>query len=135
MAHSRHQMDNKTRKKMEKETKKAQEAFPLEEEQVNPDSITAKSMLEKYPKKVKKLGKIVVKETIENMQEKKKKHDGHESKRTTPGLDIPERDLAPASSQQESTRWKKTVDLQARVKGKMNNNKFRHSLPRKGHKG
>lgn len=106
---------------MKKEIKKAELKA---EELPRTDSLTPKKALEKYPTKRQKVEKPLMDSTVKGMQAKKAKSKSKHSKRTTPG-EVDHRESSPASIHPESTRWKKTVDMQNKGRGRALDAKLR----------
>jgi len=111
-------MPKQLRKASEKEIKKGQKKLLESEELPRTDTLTPKSALEKYPTKRKKMEKPLMDSVKKQMAIKKKKKSTKHSKRTTPG-EVDHRETAPAHVHTENERWKKTVDMQNKVKGKV----------------
>ncbi len=111
MNKNRQVLSSQKRKKMEKAIKKGQEGLSIPEDEPRTDTLTPKKALNKYPSKRQKVEKPLMDSTVKNMQAKKAKKQSKHSKRTTPG-EVGHRESPPASVHPESTRWKKTVDLQ-----------------------
>lgn len=104
-------------KKMQKEIRVAQSAYPVKEELPRTDKLSAKDALKKYPPKVVKAEAAVIESTQKNMEVKKKKLHANPSKRTTPG-EVHGRESAPSNAHNEGTRWIKTLEKQAVIQSK-----------------
>jgi len=117
MTNNRRPLAGKTRKKLEKQVKKGQKELSNPEKVARTDTLTPKEALKKYPAKRQKAEKPLMDSVAKNMQIKKKKATSKHSKRTTPG-EVDHRESPPASIHPESTRWKKTLDLQNKGKRK-----------------
>lgn len=124
MNKNRQNLPIQTKKKIEKAIKEGQKALRIPEELPRTDTLTPKKALAKYPPKLQKAEKPLMKAVVREMEIKKKKKLTKHSKRTTPG-EVDFRDAAPASVHPESTRWKKTGDLQSRMRGKALSAKLR----------
>ena len=103
-------MPARLRKKMGKEIRLAQGAYPTPEDRKYSDELTAKEMLKKYPKTAAKK-KVELLQAMERViSTKKKKATKAVSKRTSPGT--PPSDSSPAYPHREGKRWIKTLTKQ-----------------------
>jgi hypothetical protein len=130
MNKNRRPLAKQTRKKLEKEIKKGQKKLSEPEELPRTDTLTPKEALKKYPAKQKKVEKPLMDAVKKKMVIDKKKKTAKRSKRTTPG-DVDHREAAPAHVHTENEWWKKTVDMQNKVKGKILNAKLQKGKKRK----
>jgi len=118
-------MPSQLRKKMGKEIRSAQAAYPSVEERKYSDELTAKEMLKKYPKKIAQKRAELLKAMEKNFAIKKKKNAREKmpSKRTTPG-EVPSTST-PAITHREGQRWIKTLTKQSLEKRMILNHKVR----------
>ncbi len=102
-------------KKMHKEIRLAQSAYPVKEELLLSNEAQPAAFLKKYPKKMAKKWNEQIESLSSHLKKTKKKRSFHVSKRTTPG-ELLSRDAAPAHIHKEGTRWSKTLVAQAQGK-------------------
>lgn len=119
MSHIRRPMNNKVRKKANKEIKKAQKSiFEEEEEPLRSDVLNVEQEIKKYPKKIAQKENSLLISLKKNIEIKKKKQALHNtSKRTSPGT-VEGQPSSPASPHVEGERWNQTLNLQNKVKRK-----------------
>ncbi|MDN3506776.1 MAG: hypothetical protein P0S96_06065 [Simkaniaceae bacterium] len=125
MNKNRRPLAKKTRKALEKEIKKGQKELSKTEDLPRTDTLTTEKALEKYPAK-----KPLVDSVKRKMAAEKKKKASKHSKRTSPG-EVDHRESSPAHPHTENERWKKTVDMQNKVKGKILDSKLQKGKNRK----
>jgi|GEM_PF-3471442 len=118
MNKNRRPLAKQTRKALEKEVKKGQKELSKAEDLPRTDTLTPEKALEKYPDKRKKIEKPLMDSVKKQMAIKKKKKTAKHSKRTSPG-EVDSREATPAHDHTENERWKKTVNMQNKVKGKI----------------
>lgn len=110
---------SQARKRQAKAIRKGQKILGKGEKIPRTDTLTPKKALKKYPLKRQKVEKPLMDQVVKGMKIKKNKREtAKHSKRTTPG-DVDHRESPPASIHPESTRWKKTIDMQNKVKRKI----------------
>lgn len=118
MNHIRRPMDERIRKKMNKEIKSGEKQFLTA--QTTPsrsDTLTVKEELKKLPLKSRKSEKSLLDSLKKNLLIKKKKRRAPQSKRTTPGA-VEGKPGAPAFVHPEGKRWTKTLALQNKAERK-----------------
>lgn len=130
MNKNRRPMPKQLRKAAEKEIKKGQKELSKEEDLPRTDTLTPEKALEKYPAKRKKMEKPLMDSVKKKMASEKKKKATKHSKRTTPG-EVDHRESSPAHVHTENERWKKTVDMQNKVKGKILDSKLQKGKRKK----
>ncbi len=98
------------KKKMRKEIRLAQAAYPVRLSIARTDELSPEKMLTKYPKRVAQKQLAASQAAQKKIGIKKSKAKHHISKRTTPSE--VKQDSAPANSHQEGVRWVKTLTKQ-----------------------
>jgi hypothetical protein len=102
-------------KKMHKEIRLAQSAYPVKEERAYSNKVKPNVLLKQYPKKKAKKINEQLMGFASSLQQRKKKRSPHHSKRTTPG-ELSTRNSAPAHVHPEGKRWIKTLVIQEKAK-------------------
>jgi|ERR1700722_2966395 len=105
---------NKLQKKISKEVRSAQGRYSVPETQQYSDTLTAKEMLKKYPKKEAQKREALVKSIRKEMSIKKKTQHKNISKRTNTRL-VDDHESPPAHIHPEGKRWIKTLVKQNRA--------------------
>jgi hypothetical protein len=112
MNRTRRPMDERVRKKVNKEIKSGEKQYIARKiATARTDTLTADEEVKKYPKKIRKTDQSLLASLKKNFAIKKKKISARHSKRTTPGS-VEGQPSAPASVHPEGKRWEKTLQLQ-----------------------
>ena len=120
-------MTNRARKKMNKEFRSSTiQPSP----QLMSNTTKAEGLLSRYPKKVQKKEKALLKSLDKNIAVQRKKKTSPHSKRTSPGAPgTDEREAAPKIVHLEGRRWIKTTTSKIQANKKVQR---RHNLKKKG---